>query len=397
MSIRNRRIIGLVLGAALMTATVSAVAIDRNDAFGRPATGDRLTNMQSSPRYRDGKFVNPIRTGQIDGMAGVAWKFLTDHADREPSEILPLHRPDPKSLVAQGDDRLRVTWMGHSSMLIEIDGHLVLTDPVWGKRASPVSFAGPARFHPAPLPVEMLPELDAIVISHDHYDHLDASTIKRLKGRKTRFFVPLGVGAHLESWGIPAARIVEFDWWQAVTVGKLRLISTPARHFSGRGVLDRDHTLWSSWALIGPKHRVWFSGDTGPFDAFDEIGRRLGPFDATMIEIGAWNKAWRTVHLGPEAAANVHRQVRGKVMIPVHWGTFNLALHAWDQPIVKLQEIAAREGITLGVPIVGGSVEPAHPEVASYWRDRAKIRAAEQAVRDTTVVPGDLESAAAAR
>lgn len=357
------------------------LAADLAAQSARQATAQetREQRVERSPQFRDGKFRNTLRTGQIEGGMGKAWEWVSSDAERVPTTALPLLRPEPGQLAVRGDDRLRVTWMGHSSLLIEIDGHLLLTDPVWGPRASPVSWAGPARFHAPPLPVEALPELDAIVLSHDHYDHLDASTIKRLIPRTTRFFVPLGVGAHLEKWGVPAARIVELDWWEEVTVGKLRLVSTPARHFSGRGVLDRDETLWTSWAFIGPKHRAWFSGDTGPYAAFDEVGARLGPFDLTMIESGAWDAAWGTVHLGPAGALEVHQQVRGKVLMPVHWGTFNLALHAWDAPIVTLQKLAAAAGITLAAPVAGGTVDPERPEVATAWRQRAGLEPLGQA------------------
>jgi len=360
----------LIIGALLMTTTATAFALDPDHECGETADNEREQRMMHSTRYWAGKFHNTVPTGQIKDGAGTFWKFVTSDNERVPKVTLPVVQPDARQLAAVGDDRLRVTWMGHSSLLIEIDGHLVLTDPVWGPRASPVSWAGPARFHAPPLPVESLPMLDAIVISHDHYDHLDEPTIKRLLPRKTRFYVPLGVGGHLAKWGVPEDRIVEFDWWDEVKVGKLRLISTPSRHFSGRGVFDKNHTLWTSWAFIGPHHRAWFSGDTGPYDAFDEIGARLGPFDLTMIEAGAWNQAWGTVHLGPAGALKVHRQVRGKVLMPVHWGTFNLALHAWDEPIITLQKLAAQMGAVLASPLAGGTVDPGTPEVAPFWRGR---------------------------
>ncbi len=346
-------------------------------SFGAKPAGERLERMSESGRWDAAKkvFRNPVptmRTADMD-FWGMVKAYATNDAEVEPSIELPTETPG--DLAPRGDDRLRVTWMGHSSMLIEIDGKLVLTDPVWGPRASPWSFMGPARFHEPPIAVDELPELDAILISHDHYDHLDHPTVVALADRDVPWFVPLGVGAHLEAWGIPAERITELDWWGEATVGEHRFVSTPARHFSGRGIGDRNHTLWTSWALIGPHHRVWFSGDTGPADFFAEIGERLGPFDATMIEVGAWNALWGDVHLGPEAAVEVHRQVRGAVMIPVHWGTFNLALHAWDAPIVELITHAANADTTLAAPLVGGTIDPQAPSVDGFWRDRARASA----------------------
>jgi len=347
----------------------------RGAAFGAAPTGDRLARMQSSSMFDGNTFVNPVATSvMVKGESAPMLDFFTKRAARRPDVAVPLETPDPAALAPTSG--LRVTWMGHSSMLIEIDGHLVLTDPVWGPRASPFRWMGPQRFHEPPLPLDALPELDAILISHDHYDHLDLPTVLALKDRDVPWLVPLGVGAHLESWGVPAERITELEWWQEAPVGDLRLVSTPARHFSGRGLGDRNRTLWTSWAVIGPEHSAWFSGDTGPYDGFTEIPERLGHFDVAMVEIGAYHPSWGSIHLGPGEAAKVHRQVGADVLLPVHWGTFDLALHAWDDPIVELQALADAQGITLAVPVVGGQVEAATPAVHDFWRSRARLRQA---------------------
>jgi L-ascorbate metabolism protein UlaG (beta-lactamase superfamily) len=221
--------------------------------------------------------------------------------------------------------------------------------------------------------------VDAVVISHDHYDHLDVPTVKALAARGARWVVPLGVGAHLRAWGVPDARITELDWWEAARVGDLTLTATPARHFSGRGLGDADRTLWAGWAIAGPAHRVFYSGDTALHEEFAEIGRRLGPFDLTMIESGAYDALWADVHLGPEQAVLAHRQVRGAVMLPVHWGLFDLALHGWTEPIERVLVAAERAGVRVASPRPGGMVEPAALGPAERWWPAVPWRTVEEA------------------
>lgn len=282
-------------------------------------------------------------------------------------------------------DALTITWLGHSTLLVEIDGRRVLIDPVWGDRVSPFTWAGPKRFYPPPLPLAELPPLDAVVISHDHYDHLDWPTIVAL-GSQTRapFLVPLGVGAHLEYWGIAPERIVELDWWQSHSLPGLTLVATPARHFSGRSVLftDADATLWAGWALIGPEHRVYYSGDTAMFGGFSEIGARFGPFDVAMIECGAYSALWADVHLGPEQAVQAHRMVGARWLIPVHWGLFDLALHGWTEPIERVAQAARDAGVNVATPRPGASVVLGAGAVSTerWWPDVPWTPAAEAPV-----------------
>ena len=340
---------------------------DAWSGMGAAPKGERLKRMTRSPQYRDGRFHNRLKN--VDPALGAALRswFGGDQV-REPTQELPVllrTTPELSGLPATG---LRLTWFGHSSMLIEIDGLRVLTDPVWGERASPLTWLGPKRFHPPPIALGALPQLDAVLISHDHYDHLDEPSIRELAKTGATFFTPLGVGAHLEYWGVSAERIVELDWWEKRKLGDVEVVATPSRHFSGRGFTDRDRTLWASWSLLGPKHRAFFSGDTGMFPGFEEIGRRLGPFDATMLEVGAYNQLWSDVHLGPEQAAQAHQVLRGKVLFPVHWGTFNLAVHAWTEPVERLLVAAKKAGIRTTIPRPGQSIEPAAlPELERWW------------------------------
>ncbi len=337
-------------------------------ALGGAVVDARRERIQDSPNFDGTRFLNAIETPQgVKEIGSVAKEFISGKQQREPKAAHPIFMPPKGSLVPGKGEDLRVTWLGHSSTLLEIDGHLVLTDPVFGPRAAPVSWMGPKRFHPAPVAAEDLPPLDVILISHDHYDHLDYPTIMKLAARKTQWVTTMGVGAHLEAWGVPAERITELDWWQAAQFKGLNITATPSRHFQGRGPSAAAETFWASWAIQGPKSSAWFSGDTGPWDdGFAEIGERFGGFDLTMIEIGAWHPSWGNIHLGPDNAARVHELVKGKTMMPVHWGTFSLAMHAWDQPIQRLTELAEQRSIQLLSPMMGETV---HREsgVSKYW------------------------------
>nr|WP_240359828.1 MBL fold metallo-hydrolase [Pyxidicoccus trucidator] len=345
---------------------MTAALVDGWRAFGRRADGERRARMDKSPQWGDGRFLNP-QPLKNDFWGSVTGAFKAS-ADGSPSLPVPTVRGGSERFATPPASGLRVTWLGHSTLLVEVDGHRILTDPVWGERASPLSTVGPKRWYEPLVALGELPKLDAVVISHDHYDHLDEPTISAMKGWDTTFIVPLGVGAHLAYWGVPAERIVELDWWERTKVGALEIVATPARHASGRLVIDNDATLWASYALLGPQHRVWFSGDTGLFPAMRDIGEKLGPFDLTMIEAGAYGSAWPDWHLGPEQAVTAHQLVRGRVLLPVHWGLFNLAFHGWTEPVERVLAASQRAGVTAVVPKPGQSFEPgALPALERWW------------------------------
>ena len=337
----------------------------------RTPTGARLERMRASPRYAGGRFQNTyapevLGSGKMPGLR----EFMFGGSDRKPMGLLPV--VDPREAWAQRPaSALRATWLGHSSVLLEIDGCRVLTDPVWGARVSPIPGIGPKRFQPSPVTLASLPPLDAVLVSHDHYDHLDYPTIRALRKLDVTFVTSLGVGLHLESWGIPAQRIVELDWWESTTLpGGLQLTAAPSHHFSGRALHDRNATLWSSFALRGPKHSVYFSGDTGLSSAFIDIGQRLGPFDLVMLEVGAFHPAWGSIHLGPDNALKAWDHLGSGKLLPVHWGTFNLAIHPWSEPAEVLLA-SGRQGVLMPRP--GEPVEPAHVDaVDAWWRDTVK-------------------------
>ena len=374
MSRRKFRIRYLLLGILVLVIALFVAALastDWLDTMGAAPEGERLARIQRSPNYRDGAFRNPDATSSTPkgGTMQMLRRWLGGKEQRVPPGPIPvvaLTRANFDTTPASG---LRATWLGHSSVLVEIDGARILLDPVWARRASPSSMIGPRRFFPPPLALEDLPPLDAIMTSHDHYDHLDRDVIRALAKSvaqsRARFVVPLGVGAHLERWGVAPARITELDWGESTTVGPLTVTATPARHFSGRGLFDRNHTLWASWAVKGPVHTVFHSGDTGPFNGFGAIGLQHGPFDLTLMKIGAYDNAWPDIHLDPEQAVSAHEQLRGRVLLPIHWGTFNLAFHRWDEPADRI--VAAATGTTLVMPKPGESIEPGKPPAVNAW------------------------------
>ncbi|MEU6339591.1 MBL fold metallo-hydrolase [Streptomyces sp. NPDC046977] len=342
-------------------------------AFGDNPYGERMERIQRSPHFADGVFTNPVsaRTAPSGSMLRFARSYFRkeDRVRRAPAGDIPLYGSTLADLAAPPASGLRLTWMGHSTVWTEIDGHRVLFDPVWGERCSPFSFIGPKRLHRPPVALRELGEADAIVISHDHYDHLDMPTIKALAGTGTRFVVPLGVGAHLERWGVPADRMTELDWHESTQVGGLTLTATPARHFCGRAIRNTQHTLWASWVVAGPEHRVYHSGDTGYFPGFAEIGASYGPFDATMVQIGAYSEFWPDIHMTPEEGIRAHGDLRGELMLPIHWGTFNLAPHPWEAPAEGTVAAARAAGARVAVPRPGEPFEPvAGLPLDPWWR-----------------------------
>ncbi|HVS92649.1 MAG TPA: MBL fold metallo-hydrolase [Mucilaginibacter sp.] len=319
---------------------------------------------------KKGKFLNPIPTDAagFSKMIPILREYAKNRAEVVPARTLGPFKTDVTVYKKKPASGLRITWIGHSSLLIEIDGKRILTDPVWSERASFLSFMGPKRFFEAPLPLNELPKLDAVLISHDHYDHLDKNTIGFFAGTNIPFFCSLGVAPYLEKWGVNPNFITEMDWSDSVMVGdNLVITATPARHFSGRGILNRNETLWSSFVIKGPKHNIFFGADSGWFGGFKDIGDTFGPFDLTMLEIGAYGKYWPDIHMGPGHASNAHLALRGKLMMPIHWGTFNLSLHDWYEPIEKLLQYAEEKSVGLFIPEPGNPTEVKGPLNSEWW------------------------------
>jgi L-ascorbate metabolism protein UlaG (beta-lactamase superfamily) len=374
MSTRARFAIATGAATALGALAVTAARTSRDvgEQIGGMPEGDRLARIRRSPHWWDDRFHNLSRT--LVGTPGsdaattrdAARRFLTDRSLREPSGPVPL-RAEALSLGPTG---VRFSWLGHASVLVALGGEHVLFDPVWSERCSPSPHVGPRRMHPTPFALAALPRLAAVVISHDHYDHLDMATIRSLTAlQDCPFVVPLGVGAHLERWGVPDSRIVELDWDESTQVGAVELTAVTSQHFSGRGV-RRNPTLWSSWVASAPAGSVYFSGDTGYFDGFTAIGAMHGPFDAAFMAIGMYDPAWRAMHLDPEEAVRAGLELGARLAVPIHWCTFALAPHAWAEPPERFVSAAREAGLAYVVPEVGEAVDaggPPDPSRPPWW------------------------------
>nr|MDT0657243.1 MBL fold metallo-hydrolase [Micromonospora sp. DSM 115978] len=363
--------------ALVALAGAAWAARDLPAALGGRPSGPHAERIRRSPHFRDGAFQNLVTTRTMLAENGqrTLREFLLGGQRRRPAGPVPLVTPTapaesgdrPPTTADAVADELAVIWYGHASALIEIEGRRVLIDPIWSERCSPSRLVGPRRLHPVPVPLDRLPPVDAVLISHDHYDHLDMATVRALRDHQSApFLVPLGVGAHLRRWGVPDERIMELDWSDRVSVAGLTVTATPARHFSGRGLV-RNRTQWSSWVLAGHHRRVFYTGDSGYFDGYAEIGRDHGPFDLTLIQVGAYDPAWPNIHMFPEEAVAAHLDLRGGLLVPVHWATFNLAMHSWAEPVDRLWREAKARGARLAVPRPGERIAVDDPPPVDGW------------------------------
>ena len=369
---RRKAIQLFLIFAGVVLVVVAGILLSVGARSGQRASGARLDRIKASPQWHADKQRFSNRMGQYQASFFEMGRqyFFGGSKDRLPKADIQTIKVDPALFKKPPRSGLRITWAGHSSFIIELDELKVLIDPVWSDRASPFTWAGPKRFYAPPLALNELPAIDVVLISHDHYDHLDYETVLHLRDRPLKWLVPLGVGAHLEYWGVDAAKIEELDWWENRTFNGVKLTATPARHFSGRSAmfLDQNATLWAGWALNGTTRSVFYSGDTALHPGFKEIGERLGPFDLTLMETGAYNSLWPDVHLGPEQAALAHQLVRGKVMMPSHWGLFDLALHGWTEPAERVIKAAEALNVSLSIIKPGGTFDIADaPTIDKFW------------------------------
>ena len=361
---RKRKLfkVGIVLVALLGGA---AWAVFQLPAFGGRFEGARLERMQRSSAYVVDRFENS--PPQTSGLALLEnWKLYRGGQIREPRFEVPVDRI--AGFTANPAPGMRAWWFGHASVVVEIDGVRIMTDPMLSEYASPAP-VGPKRLHPPPMRLADLVRIDAVVISHDHFDHLDMATVQHLATGGTQFYVGLGVGAHLERWKLPAAQIHEMDWWESLMIKGVTIHCTPARHYSGRMAMDNS-TLWASWYVRGPSHSFYYSGDTGYAPHFTDIRERLGPAELAVLKIGAYGDTWLDIHMNPEAAVQAYSDLGAQVLLPVHWATFNLSYHAWDEPILRAVAAASASGAKLITPRVGQVYEWGERFESETWYTR---------------------------
>ena len=334
----------------------------------------KADKYQASPQRRGDRFHNPAPRPASQGLGKtlrLIWNALFNKpAGTTPPGTLPVQALTRAQLEAAPDRSL--FRLGHSTMLIKLRGAFWLTDPVFSERASPFQWMGPKRFHQPPIALRDLPPIRGVILSHDHYDHLDRHTVEQLAGSTGVFLTPLGVGDRLIEWGIEASKVRQFDWWQGVEIDGLSFTATPAQHFSGRSLFDGNSTLWASWVIVDDDLRVFFSGDTGYFDGFKAIGERFGPFDVTFLETGAYDAQWPYVHMQPEDTVQAHVDLRGHWLMPVHNGTFDLAMHRWQEPFERVMGLTTARGIPLATPRMGERLDLAAPHRGErWWRNAA--------------------------
>ncbi|WP_178022247.1 MBL fold metallo-hydrolase [uncultured Paenibacillus sp.] len=362
----------IALGILLVLLLGIPLFVRLYPAFGGRTSAARRARYAQSPQWQGKKFAYTEPTSSFHPSSGNMVSLLRDYLRGNPrvrpDRTLPVVKLGRELL--ENRDRDWVAWLGHSALLLHLGGKRLLLDPMLGPSPTPLPpFGGKRYTRQLPVEPEDLPEIDAVILSHDHYDHLDYGTIRKLKDKVGRFFVPLGVGSHLQRWGVEPERISEHDWGEEIDWNGLRLACTPARHFSGRGLANRDGTLWCSWVIASPERKVFFSGDSGYGPHFKQIGEKYGPFDLALMECGQYDPRWSDIHMLPEQTVQAHADVNGGLLLPIHWGAFTLSLHDWNDPVRRATAEAERQGVPIATPKIGEPVfigDPAYPKTA-WW------------------------------
>jgi L-ascorbate metabolism protein UlaG (beta-lactamase superfamily) len=363
-----KMVLGIIVLIVILGVVSTAIFLNLSPQFGASKSEIRSEAVLSSPNFKDGSFLNisPTKVMLDFKLSSMAEFFRT--GDKVPDVPIPVEKIRPDALNNFGDSLTRITWFGHSTLLIETMGKTILVDPMLGNVPSPVSWAGTKRFNPdLPVRVEDLPQIDVVLISHDHYDHLDYGSIINLKDKVSVFLTPLGVGAHLRSWGVDAGKIKEIDWWQTAEFDGIEFVATPARHFSGRGIFDRNTTQWCSWVIQSDHDKIFFSGDGGYGEHFKEIGNRFGPFDFAFMECGQYDKQWPLVHMLPHEVPQALKDLKTNKFMPIHWGAFNLAMHRWTHPVDELQKHIKGSNLEMATPMIGESFFLSKPLPKKQW------------------------------
>ncbi|WP_199269588.1 MBL fold metallo-hydrolase [Formosa sp. L2A11] len=365
---------GIIIGVSIvLIEVIGIIFLYTSPEFGGSQTAQKEAKFAKTDHYKDGKFVN---LGAVDLSMGIKefGKMLSGYFN-QPKNVVPNHLLQVESIIPSDlenyNGKTRLFWFGHSTFLLQMNSKNILIDPMFGSVPAPHPMLGTKRFSThLPIAIEDLPHIDAVLISHDHYDHLDYGSIIKLKDKVDQFYTPLGVGAHLESWGIPKNRIHELDWWDTIDFSELTFINTPAQHFSGRGLTDKGKTLWSSWIIKSNEENIFFSGDSGYGPHFKEIGDKYGPFDFAMMECGQYNALWHEIHMYPEETAQAAIDIKAKRMMPIHWGAFKLATHNWTEPVERLKQAAKTLRLKLITPRIGAaiSIENTSENSTDWWK-----------------------------
>lgn len=363
----------IVAGFAVLLIAGTSLFLNFYPAFGGTHSDVKKMTFKNSGHYENGIFLNQIPTKMdmtLSKLGSILKDYLNGIPRQRPDTPLPVLPVDSMTIATKPDSMARITWFGHSTFLLEMNGKNILLDPMFGEASAPHPWLGPSRFSDGlPIEIEKLPKIDFVLFSHDHYDHLEYSTILRLRDRVNDFYVPLGVGSHLAAWGVPELKIHELNWWDETQHDELFFALTPARHFSGRGILDRSTTLWGSWVIKFNDYSVYFSGDTGYGPHFKQIAEKYGPFDFAMLECGQYDQRWESIHMIPEQTAQAALDIEAKMMMPIHWGSFALALHSWDDPVQRVTKKAKELNVPVIIPQIGEQFLLNNPVLAdnNWW------------------------------
>ena len=369
-----KMIVIFIVGTIGLVVLIGFIFINLSPQFGGKANEAQKKVYSKSKHFEKGIFANEIPTSMdmsfTQGL-GILKKFITGVPNQTPKNPLPVLKIDSLNIVNKPDSITKLTWFGHSAFLLEIDEQNILIDPMFGDTPSPHPWLGKKRFsNGLPIEIEKLPQIDAVIFSHDHYDHLDYKSVIKLKDKVRKFYTPLGVGLHLKEWGVPEENIHELDWWDEIEHEGIKLVCTPSRHFSGRGLGDRFATFWGSWVIKGSSKNIYFSGDGGYGDHFKKIGEKYGPFDFAMMECGQYNELWSEIHMMPEETAQAATDVKANLMMPIHWGSFVLAMHTWQDPVERVIKKADELGQKIIVPQIGEPVVLGSEKLnnSDWWR-----------------------------
>ena len=354
----------LILTMVSLILIVGLLFVNLSPQFGGSPTEEQTESYSKTGHYKEGVFVNELETNldmDFSAMYETMLEFIKGGENLQPKEDLPVKKIEAQWIEQNKNQLTKLTWFGHSAFLLQLDGKKILIDPMLGESPAPHPMIGVKRYNKEiPIEIENLPFIDFVIISHDHYDHLDYESVMKLKGKVGKFYMPLGVGTHFKSWGFDENQILELDWWDETMEDNIKLVCTPSRHFSGRGLTDRSATLWSSWVILSEKKKIYFSGDGGFGPHFKEIGDKYGPFDVGLMECGQYNKNWAQIHMMPEQTVQATIDVGAQWLVPVHWGAFTLSLHDWTDPIERVSAEAKRKNVNISTPAIGETIVLEH-------------------------------------